>query len=249
MVRTIQKQGYSGRSLQRAHTNAPVTKEEARSRWSSFQDKPVVLQYLLEEQFFLCCYSELRADLVGLGYHIEHIQPKSAHPARTFDHQNLAAAALNSEHDLRRFKISALDVFGAHAKGSQYDENLFVSCVQPDCERYFAYLSDGRVVAAQGLNMAEIAQAEYTIELLKLNCTFLVTKRKNWWIELDEQFATHLQNRWCLLHLAAIDLLPTCNKLSPFFSLTRQFFGRIAEQILVKPEQQYQNSRPANANI
>ena len=238
-MRYIQKEGYSGHYLLNAHAKAPTTKAEAQSRWSRLQDKPRLQQMLIEEQFYLCCYSELRADLAGLGYHIEHVLPKSAYPARTFDYQNLTAAALDSEHDLKDFKISALDVFGAHAKGSQYDQNLFVSSLQPDCERYFAYLSDGRVVAAIGLNAGDIARADYTIDLLKLNCPFLVTTRRNWWIELDTLFDAHLQNRWSLAHLAAIDLLPAQNKLSPFFSLTRQFFGRIADQVLAHPAQQF----------
>jgi uncharacterized protein (TIGR02646 family) len=238
-VRYIQKHGYSGHHLRNAHSNAPTTKDAAQSRWSNLQDKPRLLLTLLEEQFYLCCYSELRADLAGLGHHIEHVQPKSAYPARTFDYQNLAVAALDSEHDLKDFKISALDIFGAHAKGSQYDENLFVSCLQPDCERYFAYLSDGRVVAALGLDATDIAKANYTIALLKLNYPFLVTKRRNWWIELETLYDAHQQNRWSLVHLAAIDLLPAQSKLSPFFSLTRQFFGRIAEQVLAKSAAQF----------
>lgn len=51
---------------------------------------------LLNEQYHLCCYSEVRADLRGLGYHIEHVENKSQHPERTFDYLNLAASALDS---------------------------------------------------------------------------------------------------------------------------------------------------------
>ncbi|EJT4385593.1 TIGR02646 family protein, partial [Salmonella enterica] len=50
---------------------------------------------LLNEQYHLCCYSEIRADLRGLGYHIEHVENKSQQPGRTFDYQNLAASALD----------------------------------------------------------------------------------------------------------------------------------------------------------
>ncbi|ELI0860547.1 TIGR02646 family protein, partial [Salmonella enterica] len=71
---------------------------------------------LLNEQYHLCCYSEIRADLRGLGYHIEHVENKSQQPGRTFDYQNLAASALDSENGLHLFGINA---FGGHARGKQ----------------------------------------------------------------------------------------------------------------------------------
>ena len=59
--------------------------------------KAKVQDNLLDEQYGLCCYSELRADLEGLGYHIEHLRPKSHYPALTFDYTNLAASALSND--------------------------------------------------------------------------------------------------------------------------------------------------------
>lgn len=72
---------------------------------------------LLNEQYHLCCYSEIRADLRGLGYHIEHVENKSQQPGRTFDYQNLATSALDSENDLHLFGINA---FGGHSRGRGY---------------------------------------------------------------------------------------------------------------------------------
>jgi len=109
---------------------------------------------------------------------------------------------------------------------------LFVRRHQPDCASHFAYLSDGRVVPSSKLLVANQASAQYTIDLLNLNSPYLVTLRQQWWQELDDLFAEHQIKGWSLHHLAALDLVPTNSKLSRFFSLTRQFFGNVAEQVL-----------------
>ncbi|MDO9233260.1 MAG: retron system putative HNH endonuclease [Methylotenera sp.] len=231
-MRTISKQGGGGHHLSLAHKNPPQNGRQATSRWSSYSYKDRLLNSLLDEQFFLCCYSEIRADSLKLNNHIEHVQPKSSYPLRTFDYQNLAASALDSENDLKAFKFQAQEVFGGHAKHSEYDQSLFISCHQADCARYFAYLSDGRVVPAQALNNADGDKASYTIKTLNLNSPFLVTERRNWWEELEQFFLQHQADGWSIEHLAYVDIIPTDNKLSQFFTLTRQFFGRIAEQVL-----------------
>jgi hypothetical protein len=94
------------------------------------------------------------------------------------------------------------------------------------------YLSNGKVEPARVLEPYEKNKAQYTIDLLNLNSPYLVNQRKNWLDELDELINEHIQNDMSLLHLASIDLVPTNNKLSPFFSATRQRFGQIAEQLL-----------------
>ncbi len=108
----------------------------------------------------------------------------------------------------------------------------FVSSHQPDCRRYFAYLSDGRVVPAVRLNTQEQDRAQYTITLLNLNSPYLITRRRQWWDELDTLYQEHVHRGWSLADLANIDLVPVNHGLSRFFSLTRQFLGPIAEQTL-----------------
>lgn len=215
--------------LDKAHQNPPTTANEATSRWSSFGHKDKVQEYLLDEQYGLCCYSEVRADLENLGYHIEHIQPKSQNPPKTFDYSNLAASALSSDDLNNRLKE---DVFGGHAKLSEYDENLFISCHNADCARYFAYLSDGRIEPRVNLNAEDTKRVIYTRDLLNLNSPYLITLRRRWYDELDDLFEEHVDKDWSLEHLAAIDLLPTNQKLSQFFSVTRQFFGVVAKDHL-----------------
>ncbi len=236
-MRAIQKQGSGGFYLKQSHANPPQTSEQASTRWSSFGHKDYVLEELLSEQFYLCSYSELRADEEGLGYHIEHVENKRQNPLRTFDYTNLAASALDSANDLGAFKARGDEVFGGHAPGKTgahgpVDMNRFIGPHQPDCRRYFAYLSDGRVTPADDLEDPERDRAQYTIDTLNLNSAFLVTRRRQWWDELDELFEEHIEKGWSLLDLVAVDLVPSRGRLSRFFSMTRQFFGPVAEQTL-----------------
>ncbi|OCX69004.1 hypothetical protein A6M27_14515 [Acidithiobacillus thiooxidans] len=230
-MRSITQQGTGVFHLGQAHSHKPQTSAEAQTRWQHFAHKPMLLEALKNEQYQLCCYSELRADEEDLGCHIEHIENKSQNPQRTFDYSNLAASALDS-HDLSL--LSRDESFGGHAAGKQQgcDMERFVSCHQPDCARYFAYLSDGRVIPRLDLNSVERERAKYTIELLNLNSPYLLTRRQQWWNELDELYAEHITKEWNIADLAAIDLVPTEQKLSRFFSLTRQFFGQVAENVL-----------------
>ncbi|EIX6435538.1 TIGR02646 family protein [Salmonella enterica] len=231
-MRHVVKNGRGTGALARQHQEPPQTSEEAERRWRRFADKPALLRSLLNEQYHLCCYSELRADLRGLGWHIEHVENKSQRPARTFDYQNLAVSALDSENGLRQFGRKA---FGGHAPGKSQpvDMERFTHCHMPDCARYFAYLSDGRIVPAVGLTEPEAANAQYTIDLLNLNGGFLVVERRNHWSELEQLFAEHQEKGWDLQRLLQLDLVPTADhKLHEFFSTTRQFFGPLAEQVL-----------------
>jgi uncharacterized protein (TIGR02646 family) len=233
-MRFINKQGNGCHYLNPANATPPQDHHQATGRWRSFSHKAALQETLLREQYQLCCYSELRADQENLGYHIEHVENKSQNPSRTFDYTNLAASALHSNNDLPAFKAQGHEIFGGHAAGKQQacDMTRFVSCFQVDCRRFFAYLSDGRVVPAQDLNLQDADRAQYTIDTINLNSPYLITRRRQWWDELDGLFEEHIVKNWSTGDLAAIDLLPANNRLSRFFSLTRQFFGQTAEQTL-----------------
>ncbi len=233
-MRSVHKRGGGPYQLTRSHCSPPTTSDTSTSRWSSFGYKAQVLGCLLEEQYGLCCYSEIRPDRVGLSFHIEHVENKSQHPQRTFDYNNLAACALDSQSDLEVLKIQGAEVFGGHASGKSkgVDMARFVSCHMPDCSRFFAYLSDGRVVPADGLSLDEVDRAEYTIDLLNLNSPYLQDLRQSWWDELEALFEEHVDQDMSLHCLAGIDLIPVGASLSQFFSITRNFFGGIAEEVL-----------------
>lgn len=230
-MRAISKQGMGGHGLAKAHAKPPTTSAQATSRWNSFGHKATVMNALLAEQYQLCCYSEIRADEDGFGYHIEHVENKSQNPPRTFDYTNLAASALRSE-DLPNLNDG--EAFGGHASAKQgvCDFVRFISCHQPNCARFFAYLSDGRVVPKAGLNAIDRDRTQYTIDTLNLDSPYLQTRRRQWWAELEKLYAEHEEKGWSLPHLAAVDLVPAGGSLSRFFSLTRQFFGKVAEQTL-----------------
>ena len=233
-MRAVHKQGQGPYQLNNSHANPPQTAKAADSRWSGFGYKQQVLGYLLEEQYGLCCYSEIRPDQLSLGLHIEHVENKSQNPQRTFDYDNLAASALDSETDLHHFKGRASEVFGGHAlgKSDSVDIQRFVSCHQADCSRFFSYLSDGRIVPADGLSAQDEDRALYTIDLLNLNSFVLKDLRQQWWDELSVLFDDHVEQDMSLSCLAGIDLVPRGKQLSPFFSITRNFFGSIAEEVL-----------------
>ncbi|WP_139538409.1 retron system putative HNH endonuclease [Klebsiella spallanzanii] len=220
-------------ALLTAHEQPPQNSDQSTSRWRNFSgDKAALMTLLLNEQYHLCCYSEIRADLRGLGYHIEHVENKSQRPERTFDYQNLAASALDSVNGLYQFGINA---FGGHSRGKQeaVDMAKFIHCHMPDCSRFFAYLSDGQIVPTDGLNTQEAENAQYTIDLLNLNSGFLQTERRSHWEELEQLFDEHIEKGWDLQQLLQLDLVPTSDhKLHEFFSITRQFFQQEAEQVL-----------------
>lgn len=228
-MRSIIKQGNGGYQLNRSHATPPITSDQARSRWGSFQYKEEVTGYLINEQYGLCAYSEIRPDIAGIGTHIEHVEPKSRNPNRTFDYTNLVLSAI-SEKDLEANKI---DVFGGHAKLSEYNAAQFISCLQYGCASYFAYLSNGKVEPADGLSDVDAGKAQYTIDLLRLNCPYLVNQRKKWLDELDKLIDDHISNNHSLECLAAVDLIPVNSFLSQFFTATRQRFSHIAETLLV----------------
>lgn len=235
-MRFIRKNESEGiRKLKHHHANPPHTDTEASERWEKLKNKEIVRKVLLKEQYQLCCYSELRADKMGLGYHIEHVINKSQEPTRTFDYMNLAASALDSNNGINEVKKQGHEIFGGHAQGKQkgVDPNLFVSCLQDDCQRFFAYLSNGKVEPALNLNELDKKRAAYTIDLLELNSNYLVNLRQSWSKELYQVLQEYEDDIESLAKLAAIELVPDENTmLSSFFSLTRQFYVDLAERIL-----------------
>ena len=228
-MRHIHKGPNSPRPLAKAHAAPPVDAAGASSRWQAFSDKAKVQAALLDEQYQLCGYSELNAARHGLGVHIEHIEPKSRAPQRTFEHGNLIASALHAD-DLG--KLAPADRFGGHAKGDRYDPARFISPLDPGCRCYFAYDSDGIIGPAEGLSEHDSGKAAYTIQLLNLNAPILVNKRRTQWEELDELIEEHAERGWCLESLTHLELLPALGALNSFFSMKRQLLGPLAEQVL-----------------
>lgn len=241
-MRSIHKTGSTGnRALRTANTHPPTTHEDATRRWQRLDDKQDLLDnYLRPEQYGLCCYSELDADREGLGFHIEHVENKAQNPARSFDYSNLAASAFSSDAGLPHAATQGWQVFGGHAPGKQgrpvpVDMARFVSPLQAGSAHFFAYLSNGEVEPSSALqDTPDWDRADYTIRLLNLNSAYLVSLRRAWWDELDQFHQEHLVSQWSVDDLAAVDLLPRQQRLSRFFSLTRVFYGGVAQRVLLQ---------------
>jgi uncharacterized protein (TIGR02646 family) len=235
-MRYIRKGAYVPSCLSQQHLNPPQKSQDAESRWHSFRKpcKLKIFDLLLDEQYGLCCYSEINLHDQGLGCHIEHVENKSQNPARTFDYLNLAASALDSKNDLSDFKKRGDEIFGGHAAGKQksVDMTLFISCFDPAVSSFFAYGSDGLVSARLNLSPSDQTRATYTIDLLNLNSPYLVNLRRNWWLELDKVYEENNINGWCLETLIELDITDSNQKLRSFFSLIKQFYGQRGEQVL-----------------
>jgi uncharacterized protein (TIGR02646 family) len=254
-MRTIKK-GIIGnnRNLNTALKNngIPKNSEEATRAWGNFNDVRQLLQHkLLEEQFGLCCYTELNlatlCSVHNIGAHFEHEQPKKLYPERAFDESNLLRCALSS-HDLMTF--SSNDRFGGHFKDNNplyhYDAKRFISPQSQNCRKFFVYIiTDGSIVPRGGLQPDEQDRAQYTIDFLNLNAPFLKAERERWLQELDLVLMPLVNNleKDAISNLADCELTltnlehPELNKpaypqLRQFHSATRLLFGALGERII-----------------
>lgn len=207
----------------------PTNKAEAERLWESDKlDKEKILSLLLWEQYYLCGYSEIRADEYELDYHIEHVENKSQNPPRTFDYENLLASAIHSKN---LDKIPLKDRFGGHAIGKMgrkepIDMVKFISPFQKNCYKFFIYLSNGKILPHKDLDEDEQKKAEYTIDILNLNSPFLQIERKNEYEKLKKLLDEYDSSFEVLKNCIEIELVPRKHKLESFFSLKRQFFNQ-----------------------
>lgn len=114
---------------------------------------------LFDEQGHLCCYCGRR--IVQGDSHIEHIVPrdgKTGDPSRTYDHDNLVASCQGN-------LLRGDPIHCGRKKGNWYDAELFVSPLSRDCEGRFHFELDGRVRAAEAVDLA----ADETIRRLDLD--------------------------------------------------------------------------------
>lgn len=227
-MRYIKKRKAVPDCLFNENESPPLSSESAARRWGNYNSS-LLSELLIGEQFYLCAYSEISLESRALGFHIEHVKPKSKFPELIFSHKNLVLSALSSS-DLESFED---DLFGGHRKQNHFDRRLFLSPLRSRGRRdYFLYLSDGRVVPSPDKSRRYRCKAEHTIRTLNLNASCLVNWRKRWIEELDSEIDQHLDADMSLFHLACIDLLPKSGRLSEFFTATRQRFGLVAKRVL-----------------
>lgn len=227
-MRTISKMAGDWR-LMRRHENPPTTGADAKSAWKNYRHNEKTCEICLAEQYGLCAYSETVLDEADLGMHLDHVEPKSKYPQRTFDHHNLLLSAISDE------KLQTLpreEAFGGHFRLDRYSPAGFIHPLRADSRRFFYYASTGMVEPALGLSVSDARKARYTIALLNLNAPILVNRRRGWLEELEAVIDSLLDNAEALAHFAEVELCPTGGKLRPFHSAVRERFGRVGERVM-----------------
>lgn len=168
---------------------------------------------LIEEQGYICCYCE--RELKNDDYHIEHLKPKGKNffPELQLEYDNLLCSCQND-------KIpKGTPRHCATARGSWYDETLFIAPLNSNCETQFKYTFDGHIKS----NSTDDSGQE-TIKRLQLDIDKLVDLR-NKAIEpfLDSDLSeTDLQN-FVLGYL--VDKKNNGGKFNPFFTTIQSLFS------------------------
>jgi uncharacterized protein (TIGR02646 family) len=129
--------------------------------WKSF-DKSVkndVYESLLKEQGFICAYCS--RPIIRTNCHIEHYRPKSVYKQLTFEYNNLIASCQGEDEKKPRTPVHC-----GHKKGAWYDEELMISPLDSNCEKYFKYAGSGQIIAVDGEKQAA---ANTTISKLALD--------------------------------------------------------------------------------
>ena len=151
--------------LKGRRNNSPKTTLDAKKAWRR-SNKKDIRKSCYKQQFGLCAYTELSLKHSDLGYHLEHIAPRSTHPERTFDPKNIVLSILD---DVQSGNLAIENTFGGHHKSEAYSEDWFVSPFDAHCETYFRYDSDGTVRPTEELKESEKEKAQKTISTLNLN--------------------------------------------------------------------------------
>ncbi len=118
---------------------------------------------LLNEQGFVCCYCGRSIDLGDS--HIEHFRPQEKREDLALDFSNLHCSCI-------RGNMPGIPLHCGHRKGSNFDEDLYVSPIEAGCEQRFRYTLVGEVLALD-------ARAAYMTTLLGLDIEFLRNRRKD----------------------------------------------------------------------
>lgn len=205
------------------------TASSSTNAWSNFRATADTRDTCLREQFGLCAYSEIKLDDNNLGMHLDHVEPKSLNPARTFDHQNLLLSAID---DAKKRNLAKQDVFGGHYRSNRYSKSGFLHPLRTGIRRFFYYASDGTVQPALGLSASDTRKANYTITVLNLNAPLLVNQRRHWLEELEREIDKLLNDLTALGYFAEVELCPTNNQLRPFHSAVRQRFEQLDPRLV-----------------
>lgn len=134
-------------------------------KWKKFPThlKDILRDAICKEQGYICCYCE--RNLLPNDYHLEHLLPKAPNkfPLKQLDYDNLLCSCqLELEEGEPRHC--------GNSKGSWFDDNLFISPLNPDCETKFKYTFDGYIEPANEDDNAAITTIKkLNLDIDKLN--------------------------------------------------------------------------------
>lgn len=130
------------RTIQRTSPPQCLAGQPASQSWDDFARTlchPTVGKSLRAEQHDICCYCEL--ELSAAGSHIEHMEPRSRNPTRTYDYGNLAASCNGARAHCGHYKDS-------RNSPHSFDAAHFSPPHDPLTTGLFRYLPEGSVVPA-----------------------------------------------------------------------------------------------------
>ncbi|MGB1309933.1 MAG: retron system putative HNH endonuclease [Leucothrix sp.] len=224
------KQRFLSKCLNRRRHNPPETTVAAKKAWRRTNKKDI-RKACYKQQLGICAYTELSLDNTELGYHLEHIAPRSNYPERTFVPHNIILSIMD---DVYSGTLPHSETFGGHHKSEDYADDWFISPFDRNCASYFDYKITGLVAASTTLGTDEQLKADRTIAILNLNADYLVACRNTSLQTLTEQIERMSVSLLgedkrlnALAQLAEVTLLPFDKKLPEFYSAKKQLFERL----------------------
>ena len=130
------------------------------------QVKTILKKALIEEQRGICCYC--CSHILQETSHIEHFKPQKGqgqkYAGQSLEYNNLHASCQGGWGNKKHC---------GHAKKGNFDEELMISPLEPDCAQYFAFQANGHI-----LPVDDDARARYTIDILNLDDRSLTLARE-----------------------------------------------------------------------
>ncbi len=130
-------------------------------------EKRELHEALIQEQGDICCYCGMR--ITRESSHIEHLKPQSSTDLDlSVEYTNLLASC-------QREREPKKPIHCGVAKDDWYDENLFVSPLNPDCTDFLIYTDDGQIMETDTPDKKDAALE--TMKRLCLNIPKLTAMR------------------------------------------------------------------------
>jgi len=141
-------------------------------------------------------------------------------------------SCFNSGYEISSSGCDPQPISCGHAKKGKFNPLFFIKPTNQDCEDYFFYELDGRIIANPDLNdPAKLAQVNYTITLLNLNCRRLKRERKDLIVEGLNVVNDLLSNRDALSNFANCELDEFNGKNRSYFTTRQQYFQAFTRSI------------------